>query len=103
RCTRDHRSPRSFPTRRSSDLDRPHRFAGLTIEDVDEALLARLRDRLDLLSVDRDVGEDRRARNVVVPDRMVHELVVPDAFAGLRSEEHTSELQSLTHLVCRLL
>src|SRR5262245_63283111 len=30
----------------------------------------------------------------------------PDAYArigGLRSEEHTSELQSLRHLVCRLL
>src|SRR5258705_8340121 len=25
------------------------------------------------------------------------------AFAGARSEEHTSELQSLRHLVCRLL
>src|SRR5262245_44383727 len=27
----------------------------------------------------------------------------PDAMYGLRSEEHTSELQSLRHLVCRLL
>src|SRR5262245_65077048 len=27
----------------------------------------------------------------------------PRADAGLRSEEHTSELQSLRHLVCRLL
>src|SRR5258705_4578741 len=29
--------------------------------------------------------------------------VVGDAAAGRRSEEHTSELQSLRHLVCRLL
>src|SRR5258706_9594198 len=27
----------------------------------------------------------------------------PDLFADARSEEHTSELQSLTNLVCRLL
>src|SRR5258705_9046503 len=27
----------------------------------------------------------------------------PAAFASVRSEEHTSELQSLRHLVCRLL
>src|SRR2546425_5610319 len=27
----------------------------------------------------------------------------PRAFAGVRSEEHTSELQSLAYLVCRLL
>src|SRR5438045_7027460 len=33
--------------------------------------------------------------------RAVDELVQP--WAGARSEEHTSELQSLRHLVCRLL
>src|SRR2546425_7846990 len=30
-------------------------------------------------------------------------LVVGDAVRGVRSEEHTSELQSLAYLVCRLL
>src|SRR5258705_1959532 len=30
-------------------------------------------------------------------------FLVPEQFAGNRSEEHTSELQSLRHLVCRLL
>src|SRR5438045_9145829 len=30
-------------------------------------------------------------------------LVMNDFAAGMRSEEHTSELQSLRHLVCRLL
>src|SRR5438093_10349627 len=29
--------------------------------------------------------------------------IVMEATAGIRSEEHTSELQSLTNLVCRLL
>src|SRR5262249_61152621 len=29
--------------------------------------------------------------------------VIPEKLAALRSEEHTSELQSLTNLVCRLL
>src|SRR2546422_3599000 len=29
--------------------------------------------------------------------------LVPDAALGVRSEEHTSELQSRLHLVCRLL
>src|SRR5437016_8619531 len=32
-----------------------------------------------------------------------HRGLVPPAAAPLRSEEHTSELQSLTNLVCRLL
>src|SRR3712207_6946941 len=40
-----------------------------------------------------DVGEDRRL--VVV--------ALIECFAGRRSEEHTSELQSRQYLVCRLL
>src|SRR5438045_5778149 len=35
--------------------------------------------------------------------RLVFELEVDVAKARARSEEHTSELQSLRHLVCRLL
>src|SRR5882724_12186527 len=38
-------------------------------------------------------------------DRVKHgsEDLLPDLLTPLRSEEHTSELQSLRHLVCRLL
>src|SRR5687767_15668380 len=39
-------------------------------------------------------------------DRLVDELdrfLDPGALRGVRSEEHTSELQSLAYLVCRLL
>src|SRR5205823_12691873 len=52
--------------------------------------------------VDRDVAEARRDRRPVVRslDRQrVAQLVGPTE----RSEEHTSELQSLAYLVCRLL
>src|SRR5437899_4518897 len=43
-----------------------------------------------------------------VPAKTLQELVAlarkePDKLAYARSEEHTSELQSLTHIVCRLL
>src|SRR5205823_6870096 len=41
-----------------------------------------------------------RARAVVVPVRPAHAGAVPPP---ARSEEHTSELQSLAYLVCRLL
>src|SRR4030043_1229861 len=34
---------------------------------------------------------------------VIRRLIEPAAFDGLRSEEHTSELQSRLHLVCRLL
>src|SRR3989449_1947993 len=33
----------------------------------------------------------------------VSAIMVPEGFSGARSEEHTSELQSRLHLVCRLL
>ncbi len=65
-------------------FDRPQRLSRHAIEDVHERLLGRLRDRLDDFSVSPDVDEDRRARNVVIPDAVVHELVVPLALAGLQ-------------------
>src|SRR5437016_8172676 len=50
-------------------------------------------------------GEIRRYRGFVVGMRHHHENVrfVALIWLGERSEEHTSELQSLTNLVCRLL
>src|SRR5205809_5986119 len=82
----DPRHLHSFPTRRSFDLarlsdvgrrdrDREDAFAAkqLEREPLAEAALARLVDRVQLL------------------------------LTAFRSEEHTSELQSRLHLVCRLL
>src|SRR5205814_10136605 len=79
---RDHRHLHSFPTRRSSDL----RIA-VPSQDV----------------VARSVGPDERhdpQAGWLGIDQLMGAFVGP---AGRRSEEHTSELQSLRHLVCRLL
>ncbi len=57
-------------------------LAGDAVEDVDVALLARLGHRLDRAAVDADVGQDRRRRDVVVPERVVDELEVPLPLAG---------------------
>ena len=65
-------------------LDRPDRLPGDAIEHVQHALLRRLRDGFHRAAVDRDVGENRRAGNVHVPDAVVDELVVPLPFAGLQ-------------------
>src|SRR5438034_8211377 len=74
-----------FPTRRSSDLQQPAAPAG------------------DLRRVEREV--------LVLGERQTHgpELgqparaaELPPAPADARSEEHTSELQSHSELVCRL-
>src|SRR5205823_14467820 len=79
-----YRNPRalpSFPTRRSSDLD---------LDDATDAAetLARA-----------DVLQDR------LPLEFTHPVVRAAVYDELppRSEEHTSELQSLAYLVCRLL
>src|SRR5437016_7200345 len=45
-----------------------------------------------------------RSADAVTVDRLVKvHTPVPNIVRGERSEEHTSELQSLTNLVCRLL
>src|SRR5690348_5134707 len=78
-----HRDLHSFPTRRSSDLDRRnhHLFQPLLYQ-VATGILAPGQVAPPLRHV------LRRDKNVTVE---------------LRSEEHTSELQSPVHLVCRLL
>src|SRR5207244_13614203 len=79
-----HRDLHSFPTRRSSDLA-TSRCQRRELGDRDEVLARR--DRLVVLAPQRPSGRP-------VPR---HDREAP------RSEEHTSELQSPDHLVCRLL
>src|SRR5436189_4118545 len=82
------RPPRStlFPTRRSSDLRLRSQIA------------ASLTDRLnELLSTARDALGMDQPRVHVAQERL------DVALEELRSEEHTSELQSPMYLVCRLL
>src|SRR5207253_10542413 len=85
-CSADPRALHSFPTRRSSDLH-------LWLDDRDDlGLLAQRRVARERVGVGLDAPRCRRAA--------VHALA---RYAALRSEEHTSELQSRGHLVCRLL
>src|SRR5690625_6919867 len=74
----------SFPTRRSSDLDV---LREAVLAAADEETRAWFDDHVDVVStmVDR-----------ITPSAGEQEGVI-------RSEEHTSELQSRGHLVCRLL
>src|SRR5438093_4333669 len=85
------RPPRStlFPYTtlfRSLALDRAERLRGLELgRDPERPLLGRVR------------LHHFRARHLAVLDLLSEPRI------GSRSEEHTSELQSLTNLVCRLL
>src|SRR5438270_10119457 len=76
-CYRVHRGLHSFPTRRSSDL---YRAFETWIHAGDIAVA---------------IGRERPA----LPDAAFAVM----AKASMRSEEHTSELQSQSNLVCRLL
>ena len=69
-------------------FDRPYGPSGRAVEDERERLLRELHDRLDRLSIDSDVGEDRSRRQVVVPQIVVDDLIVPRTFAGQASDAH---------------
>ena len=71
-------------------LDRPKRPARHAIEHVEERLLRRLRDGFHGPAVDDGVEQDRRARDVEVPDAVMHELVVPLALAGVRDRRRAA-------------
>src|SRR5262249_60110330 len=93
-----HRSPPPSPTRPSSDLDRrtrqqrgrryvaPHQKSQYDCPNEREVIKRHYR---------RSGGEMERARPQILSERVAEPVH--------RSEEHTSELQSLTNLVCRLL
>src|SRR5688572_32492195 len=82
-CYGVHRHLHSFPTRRSSDLD-------------DAGIRGTARGKGERVLVVR-LGDGRGDRQVDDAD------VVGRPDGDRRSEEHTSELQSQSNLVCRLL
>src|SRR5690606_42059352 len=96
----DHRLRLSSPTRRSSDLvplgERDHQAE----VGLDHVLLG-----ADAVGGDPfEVGAVLEAELVAEPfEALAGEQAGLDALGQVRSEEHTSELQSRENLVCRLL
>src|SRR5690606_41831226 len=82
------RNPHSFPTRRSSDL---HMGALIMVEELYNA--PNSTQQAEIFDFAAHVDSDQRMEIA----RMTQMLKT------LRSEEHTSELQSRENLVCRLL
>src|SRR5205823_14431458 len=98
---RDHRDLPSFPTRRSSDLKR---VLGATIDPKNKKAqtgpndnLALLEQRKELFDIAGAIEKDLRDAFPPPP------RAITCCGSGRRSEEHTSELQPLAYLVCRLL
>src|SRR5207248_11535377 len=99
----DHLDLHSFPTRRSSDLALA-RLMKINPDRLKESARAerqRLLERAAYGAVRADVEagrfDDASARYTVASAAGAHS----DRLEGLRSEEHTSELQSPYDLVCR--
>src|SRR5205085_2962922 len=88
----DPRGLHSFPTRRSSDL------AGAAY-DAGERIFVDM-DRKTRLLAEHDVETANQRTTARHHDPPVHDVARQ---LGRRSEEHTSELQSQSNLVCRLL
>src|SRR5206468_9724339 len=96
------RAPHSFPTRRSSDLyDVPHPNTGLPCKVPERGWIYASADEMQRqiklgLVVFRDDNSEP-------PFRKANIRPIPDEVEADRSEEHTSELQSRSDIVCRLL
>src|SRR5205814_8361381 len=91
----------SFPTRRSSDLR-----DGSVGCDVGLAAVGRTASwsgREKPVGVSPDMIRRLLSALVLLPVFLLIVIKAPAVLFTLRSEEHTSELQSLRHLVCRLL
>src|SRR5205814_4508382 len=87
----------SFPTRRSSDLEKDHARRGRQRRaQVPRVRLTAPRARVDDSQSQTVRKASRDGYRAVGGAVVTHEHLE-------RSEEHTSELQSLRHLVCRLL
>src|SRR5690606_42076078 len=93
----------SSPTRRSSDLRaavvRLDELAADGARPIDEMLVEPPAGDEPLPAVHSTMGSDLYGRAVEVARE---HILAGDIFQVVRSEEHTSELQSRENLVCRL-
>src|SRR5207253_10830513 len=88
----------SFPTRRSSDLSvrkLPENWEDVLAEWVKGTAFSEI--------LDGRKATDAQRTQAFIQDGVVFRLVWAAEAVRVRSEEHTSELQSRGHLVCRLL
>src|SRR5439155_26831292 len=92
----------AFPTRRSSDLAASRQARKRGRDNFRGQVVVRPRERrllVQLLGCLKRTAREEQLQRVGCPHERLGELLS----AASRSEEHTSELQSRGHLVCRLL
>ena len=76
-------------TRRHRAFDnRPDRLPCHAIEHIDPRRLRRHGDDIAWPAVPRDGGQHRRRGQIIVPQSVMHDLIVPHATSGARIERH---------------
>src|SRR5205823_10441806 len=98
-----HLTIHSFPTRRSSDLFHPGKKLAQLNFNKDISPWKITGDHKALRHAFSEIILNALQANPDDPNVAVNLTENADGPAELRSEEHTSELQSLAYLVCRLL
>src|SRR5207244_11835619 len=96
---RPHPNHHSFPTRRSSDLSRPAPKTIRKYRTPDKARPRQTTQKIENGAAARHRLYQASTANSAVPLA----ATIATSEGTRRSEEHTSELQSPDHLVCRLL
>ncbi len=74
---------------------RPDRLAGVAVVGIQVRLLGHLEEARDAAAADVDVEQDGRRRVVVVPDVVLHRLLVPHPFAGLDVERDDARAEEV--------
>src|SRR5690606_40205734 len=98
-----HRHLHSFPTRRSSDLPYGNREIQVTAIEIEPKTVRLKVDKpIHDFSITVTATGDIAIEGVEVEGKTVKRDIETSGFAvNVRSEEHTSELQSRENLVCR--
>ncbi len=89
-------------------FDGPERLAGYTIEHIEKSKLRRLCNDIDHLPVVLHSEKLRRSRRVIIPEIVMHQLVMPQTLARARIERQQTiaiEIRAQTiaapEIICR--
>src|SRR5262245_6839148 len=89
-------------------LNRPDRLPCYAIKYENESFFRNLRDSFNVFAVDRDVAENGRSRQIVVPEVVMNSLKMPDSLARLSldaneavAEKIIAEAMTAVHVACR--
>src|SRR5690606_40613640 len=102
-CNDSHKDLLSFPTRRSSDLTELENWlSSVTDLGSDFAVAPGKGESTEEIKAISDRLHAMQEGGATNPRIAASMASLADGISGLRSEEHTSELQSRENLVCRL-